>query len=97
MNFLRAEDLKDFIDGSAEDPSIDKGKTVAGSIQVKAVSKDKKAEMKEYRKKESTCNVVVLNSLDEYHKKSVQSLDTPKEIYDFVIRKYGALNAARRA
>jgi hypothetical protein len=33
MNFLRAEDLEDFIDGSAEDPSINKkGKTVAGII-----------------------------------------------------------------
>ena len=39
----------------------------------------------------------MLNSLDEYHKKSVQSLDTPKEVYDFAIKKYGAPNAARRA
>ena len=98
MNFLRAEDLKDFIDGSAGDPSINKkGETAAGSVQVEAVTKEKKAEIKEYRKKESICNVAVLNSLDEYHKKSVQSLDTPKEVYDFVIRKYAAPNAARRA
>jgi hypothetical protein len=82
----------------AENPSTDKkGKTVAGSVQVKAVSKDKKAEIKEYQKKESTCNVAVLNSLDGYHKKSVQSLDTPKEVYDFAIRKYAARNAARCA
>jgi hypothetical protein len=98
MNFLRAEDLEDFIDGSAEDPSIDKnGKTAAGSVQVEAVTKEKKAEVKEYGKKGSICNVAVLNSLDEYHKKSVQSLDTPKEVYDFVIKKYAAPNAARRA
>jgi hypothetical protein len=69
MNFLRAEDLEDFIDGSAEDPSIDKnGKTAAGSVQVEAVTKEKKAEVKEYGKKGSICNVAVLNSLDEYHK-----------------------------
>jgi hypothetical protein len=98
INFLRAEDLEDFIDGSAEDPSIDKKEeTAAESVQAEAVSKDKRTEIKEYRKKESTCNVAVLNSLDEYHKKSVQSLDTPKEVYDFVIRKYAAPNAARRA
>jgi hypothetical protein len=66
MNFLRAEDLEDFIDGLAEDPSIDKkGKTVAGIVQVEAVAKEKKAEIKEYRKNESICNVAVLNSLDE--------------------------------
>ena len=98
MNFLRAVDLEDFIDGSAEDLSIDKkGKTAGGSEQVEAVTKEKKAEIKEYRKKESICNVAVLNSLDEYHKKSVQSLDTPKEVYDFVIKKYAAPNTARRA
>jgi len=98
MNFLRAEDLEDFIDGSAEDPSIDeKGKTVAGIVQVEAVTTEKKTKIKEYRKNESICNVAVLNSLDEYHKKSVQSLDTPKEVYDFVIKKYAAPNAARRA
>ena len=72
MNFLRAEDLEDFIDRSAEDLSIDKkGKTVAGIAQVEAVTKEKKAEIKEYRKNESICNIAVLNSLDEYHKKSV--------------------------
>jgi hypothetical protein len=98
MNFLRAEDLVDFIDGSAEDPSNDeKEKTAAGSTQVEAVTKEKKAEIKEYRKKESTCNVAVLNSLDEYHKKSVQSLNSPKEVFDFAIKKYAAPNAARRA
>ena len=82
----------------SEDPSIDKnGKTVAGIVQVEAVAKEKKAEIKEYRKNESICNVAVLNSLDEYHKKSVQSFNTPKEVYDFVIKKYAAPNAARRA
>ena len=96
--FLRAEDLEEFIDGSTEDPSIDyKGKTAAGSEQVEAVTKDKKTQVKEYRKKESICNVAVLNSLDEYRKKSIQSLDTPKEVYNFAIKKYGAPNAARRA
>jgi hypothetical protein len=32
MNFLRAEDLEDFLNGAAEHPLIDKkGKTAAGS------------------------------------------------------------------
>ena len=36
-NFLRAEDLEDFVNGSAEDPLIDKkGKIAAGSIQAEA-------------------------------------------------------------
>ncbi|MCJ1360264.1 MAG: hypothetical protein MMC33_010267 [Icmadophila ericetorum] len=60
LNFLRAEDLEEFIDGSAEDPSIDyKGKTAAGSEQVEAVTKNKKTQVKEYRKKESICNRLV--------------------------------------
>ena len=81
MDFLRAEDLEEFVDGATEDPSTDKkGKTAAGSVPVDAVSKDKKAEIKEYQKKGSACNVGVLKSLDGYHKKSVQSLDIPKEV-----------------
>jgi hypothetical protein len=48
MNFLMAEDLEDFIDGPVEDPSIDKkGKTAAESVQVEAISKEKKAEIRE--------------------------------------------------
>lgn len=76
---LMSLNLEDFIDGSAEDPSIDKnGKTVAGIVQVEAVAKEKKAAIKEYRKNESICNVAVLNSLDEYHKKSVQFSTLPR-------------------
>jgi hypothetical protein len=49
INFLRAKDLEDFIDRSAEDLSIDKKeKTVAEGVQAKAVSKDKRTEIKEY-------------------------------------------------
>jgi hypothetical protein len=98
MNFSRPEILEDFIDRSAEGPSTDKrGKTAAGSEQVEVVIKEKKAEIKEYRKEKSTCNVAMLNSLDEYHNKSVQSLDTLKQVHDFIFKKYGAPNAARRA
>lgn len=80
MDFLRAEDLEEFVDGSTEDPSTDKkGKTAAGSVPVDAVSKDKRAEIKEYQKKGSACNVV-LKILHGYHKKSVQSPDIPKEV-----------------
>jgi hypothetical protein len=49
INFLRAKDLEDFIDRSAEDLSIDKKEKIAvESVQAEAVSKDKRTEIKEY-------------------------------------------------
>jgi hypothetical protein len=72
INFLRVKDLEDFINRSVEDLLINKKrKTAARSIQVEAITKEKKAEIKEYRKNKSICNVVVLNSLDEYYKKLI--------------------------